>query len=261
LDHHVQEQGEKPAKPLPVEDFVRYGQWFQRRSLPDLDPRHLARLERVEGGFRLVLDDGDSLTAHNVVIAAGIASFPNYPAVFSALPRQLVSHTSDRINRDLSRFTGRRVVVVGGGPSALESAALMHEAGAEVEVVVRQPRLRFLKNCPVLDHLMDSWLNPFQASGKIGPIGINWLIEHPYLFTSFPRPLQDWMATRSIRPAGSSWLRPRTLGSRSAPGDTPSPPPRTATGSACSSTTARPARPTTCCWGPATRCRSRATAS
>src|SRR4051812_1961619 len=42
------------------------------------------------------------------------------------------SHTAD--HRDLSRFSGRRVLVVGGGQSALESAALLHEAGADAEV-------------------------------------------------------------------------------------------------------------------------------
>jgi hypothetical protein len=77
---------------------------------------------------------------------------------------------------------------------------------------MRQPQPRFLTSRPVLDWLMDSRLNPFQTPGKIGPMGINWLIEHPFLFTLFPRRFQDWMAYRAIRPAASSWVRPRVQG-------------------------------------------------
>jgi hypothetical protein len=43
-------------------------------------------------------------------------------------------------------------------------------------------------------------------------LGINWLIEKPTLFQLFPRLLQDRMTRRAIRPAASSWLRPRTQG-------------------------------------------------
>jgi thioredoxin reductase len=212
LDRYEEARGAPLPKQVPREDFVRYGQWFQRRALPDLDPRHVTCVERTDGGFRLALEDGDRLAADGVVIATGIGSFPNVPAPLAPLPPELVSHTSARVNRDLGRLAGRHVVVVGGGQSAIESAALLAEAGARVEVLLRQPRLRFLKSRPTIDALMDCRLNPFQAPGKIGPLGINWLVEHPFLFTLFPRRLQDWMAARAIRPAASSWLRPRVGG-------------------------------------------------
>src|SRR5438093_30517 len=51
LDRYEADRGVKLSKPLPLEDFVRYGQWFQRRSLPDLDQRHVVRVGRVDGGF------------------------------------------------------------------------------------------------------------------------------------------------------------------------------------------------------------------
>ena len=134
----------------------------------------------------------------------------NYPTVFSSLPLELVSHSSERVNRDLGRFAGRRVVVVGAGQSALELAALLSEAGAQVEILARQPNVRWLRSSSWLEWLMDCKVNPFKVPGKIGPIGINWLVENPRLFTAFPRRLQDKMTARAIRPAGSSWLRPRT---------------------------------------------------
>jgi cation diffusion facilitator CzcD-associated flavoprotein CzcO len=212
LHRYEDAQGSKLPKQVPLEDFVRYGQWFQRRALPDVDPRRVKEVERADDGFHVTLEDGDSLWADRVVIATGIGSFPHVPAPFEGLPSVLASHASARANRDLSRFSGRHVVVLGGGQSALESAALLHEAGIRVEVLMRQPQPRFLTSRPVLDWLMDSRFNPFQTPGKIGPMGINWLVEHPFLFTLFPRRLQDWMAYRAIRPAASSWVRPRVQG-------------------------------------------------
>src|SRR5262249_41193830 len=95
------------------------------------------------------------------------------------------------------------------GQSALESAALLHEQGAQVEVLVREKQVRWLKTRRWVEWLMDARFYPFKAPGKIGPLGINWLIEHPRLFTSFPRRVENWMAYRSIRAAGSGWLKPR----------------------------------------------------
>jgi FAD-dependent urate hydroxylase len=212
LDRFQETLSSKLPKQVPLAEFVRYGQWFQSRALPDLDSRLVSEVERTEGGFRLALEDGDSVWAEGVVIATGIGSFPNIPAPLASLPPELVSHTSARSNRDLGRFSGRHVVVIGGGQSAIESAALLSEAGARTEVLLRQPRLRFLKSRPVVEWLMDCRLNPFKAPGKIGPLGINWLLEHPFLFTLFPRRLQDWMAYRAIRPAASGWLAPRVEG-------------------------------------------------
>ena len=207
LDRFAAAQGRQLANSLPLEDFVQYGQWFQREELPDVEPRNVVGIERGADGFRVTLDDGECLGFGAVVVATGIGAFPNRPAPFASLPAELASHTRDLVNRDLGRFAGRRVIVMGSGQSALESAALLHEAGAEVEVLVRRPGLRFLNSG--LEWLMDHKLYPFKAPGKIGPIGLNWLIEHPNLFTLFPRRWQNRMAARAIRPAGSGWLRPR----------------------------------------------------
>jgi thioredoxin reductase len=218
LENYETAHGRSIPKSMPLETFVHYGRWFQSQALPDLEERHVVAIERSGDEFVLTLDDGESLEAQNVVVATGIGAFPNYPAVFASLPNDLASHTSDRANCDLGRFAGKRVAVIGGGQSALESAALLYENGAKVEVLMRQSFVRFLKNSSWLEALMDLPINPFQAPGKIGPIGINWLIENPRLFTSFPRSWQDRMATRAIRPAGSSWLRSRTAGVTLRPG-------------------------------------------
>jgi cation diffusion facilitator CzcD-associated flavoprotein CzcO len=197
------------GKRIPLEDFVRYGRWFQEQSVPDLDSRMVEQIERVDDGFRLTMEDGDRLIAPRVIVAAGIGAFAHVPQAFTTLPRELVSHASDRANRDLSRFASQRIIVIGAGQSATESAVLLSELGADVEMLVRQPRLRWLKSGSLI-RLLESKVNPLQAPGKIGPAGVDWLIEHPHLFNCFPRRMRSWMSNRAIRPAASAWLRPRS---------------------------------------------------
>ena len=40
--------------------------------------------------------------------------------------------------RQVRKFAGKRIAVIGAGQSALEAAALLSEAGAEVEIIVRE---------------------------------------------------------------------------------------------------------------------------
>jgi FAD-dependent urate hydroxylase len=174
LDRYESSLGSKlDRRRLPREDFVRYGQWFQQKGLPDLDTRNVARVEAGCAGYRITLDDGEQFSSQNVVVTAGIGSFNNYPAPFASLPQELASYTSDRLNYDLGRFAAKCVAVVGAGQSAIESAALLLEACAQVEVLLRQPQLRWLNSRLLVEWLMDCKINPFKAPGKIGPVGIN----------------------------------------------------------------------------------------
>lgn len=214
LHTYKAEQGAEIPMPFPVEDFIRYGQWFQRRALEDLDPRYVQRIERTGAGFQLTLEDGESVVAENVVIATGIGAFPTCPEVFAGMPRELVSHSSARENRDFRRLAGKRVVVIGGGQSAIESAALLHEAGAEVEVLVRDSQVRWLRWGTLMHDVLHSPRNPIRGvlfpPGNIGPPGINWLIEVPTYFKLLPRRWQEKVARHALRPAASGWLVPRT---------------------------------------------------
>src|SRR5262249_2048565 len=121
--------------PLPLEDFVRYGEWFQRTALPDLDTRQVAQIEASGRGFTLSLDDGTSVRARRVVVAMGLANQELRPAAFDGLPIDIVGRAAD--HADLALFRGQCVAVVGRGQSACESAALLHEAGAEVTMICR----------------------------------------------------------------------------------------------------------------------------
>lgn len=199
-------RGEPLSRPVPLSDFIAYGRWVQWRAVPDLEDRRVERVDVADGGFRVRTEDGRTVRARRVVVAAGIAPFARKPAVAEGLGPLRASHVS--AHRDLSVFGGLRVMVVGGGQSALESAALLHEAGAEVRVVVRAPRIHWLHGDSVR-----GTLGPLRRLAytreDVGPPGINRIVAAPRLLAMIPRPLRERISRRAIRPAGSQWLRPR----------------------------------------------------
>jgi hypothetical protein len=225
LHNWAQEQGREIAQNLPIEDFVAYGSWFQARAAPDLDPRQVIRVERRNDGFALGLSDGKELAAGRVVVATGLGPFANIPPVFSGMADSLVSHTS--ASPPLATFTGRSVAVIGGGQSALESAALLSEAGAgEVEVIVRTPAIYWLNHGwlgngdgPVLPPPKgppgpSSWrarkgLYWHDAPTDIGGPFSSWAGAAPDAIRHLPRDLRASLTYRCIRPAGADWLPDR----------------------------------------------------
>jgi FAD-dependent urate hydroxylase len=170
-----------------------------------VDPRSVALIEATRSGFSLKLEDGETVTTRRVVIASGILPFAWRPPEFKGIPTQLAPHSSEI--RDLGRFAGKRVLVVGGGQSALESAALLHEVGAEVEVIVRNPEVIWLHKRPFLH----SWplSQMLYAWPDVGPALISHLVARPEWFKSLPRKFQDKLCPRIVRPAGAQWLKPR----------------------------------------------------
>src|SRR5215469_2950761 len=67
--------GAKFTTTVPLDRFVKYGLWFQRQAVPDVDHRKIVRIESHSKGFRLILGDGEIAYARRVVIAAGIGAF------------------------------------------------------------------------------------------------------------------------------------------------------------------------------------------
>jgi hypothetical protein len=202
LDRFRAERGDAFGEPVPLDRFVAYGRWFQRSFVSSVDPRTVRRVEALRDGFRVELADGEPLRARRVVVAAGIDRFAWRPPEFGALPPELVSHTVD--HRELSSFAGKRVLVAGGGQSGLESAALLHESGAQVEVLVKNPMVfwltrRWQHRMPIVSDMLYAWPD-------VGPAGVSHLVARPALYRRLPRRLQDRLAKRSIRAAGAGWL-------------------------------------------------------
>ena len=207
LDIFRKESGNHFSSPVPLDRFVNYGLWHQQHSVPDLDPRKIVCVEQCARGFRLILEEGESVLANRVVVAAGISSFTWRPPEFDNLPASLATHTSE--HRDFESFSGKEVLVIGGGQSALESAALLHEGGASVEIVARTREIRWLGG--VVSRTIHRGFGPtisklLYAPTDVGPAGISQIVARPDLVRRFSRPIQDWLRKRSIRPAGARWL-------------------------------------------------------
>jgi FAD-dependent urate hydroxylase len=217
LDAYRDRNGNHIGKPIPLERFVDYGKWYQRQAVPDLEAGHVRSIDLDPRGFRVSLAGGEEFITRRVAVATGIGKFAIRPPEFENIPAELASHTSDQ--RDLKKFRGKSVAIIGGGQSALESAALFKEAGIETEVIARRPILNWVGLHSKLHHL--GFLSRLMYSKcDVGPAGISRLVAAPHLFRQLPREIQDRTAYRAIRPAGAGWLQPRlkdvpvTLGRR-----------------------------------------------
>lgn len=194
------------SAPVPLETFVEYGRWFRHQLESDLDQRNVMRVNIDSPGFRITLMDGDELRARRVVVATGIGPFQKKPAVFQNLPAEQITHCYE--GRAIRKFVGKRVAVIGAGQSALESAALLHEAGAEVEVLARQGHINWIGLHGWLHHL-GPLSTMLYSSHDVGPAGISRLVAYPKINALIPLKLRDRIRTRATRPAGARWLPAR----------------------------------------------------
>jgi FAD-dependent urate hydroxylase len=207
LENFQMECGNHLHLPVPIDRFVQYGQWYQRKALPELDRRQVKRIELDPKGFRTTLSDGEQIVSKRVVVAAGIGSFAWLPAEYADLPSELASHTSEHV--DFKRFVGKPVLTIGGGQSSLESAALLYESGAAPEVIVRSQKINWLQGwaSKTLHHRLGQFTRSvLYAPTDVGPAGISQLMARPDLLKHLPRSVQNRLRKRSVRPAGARWL-------------------------------------------------------
>jgi len=113
--------------PIALKTFVDYGLWFRQKLGLPIEERKVSEITHNQDRFELRLDSGETVTARRAVLAVGTTYFGYVPPQLAALPRELVSHSGD--HSVLSKFAGREVIVVGGGQSGLETAALLSEQG------------------------------------------------------------------------------------------------------------------------------------
>jgi FAD-dependent urate hydroxylase len=209
LEAYEKSAGIPPKAPLPLQTFVDYGRWFRAQLGQVHDEREIASVIRDQAGFRIQLKDGEVFHCQRVIVAAGIGPFQRIPAVFASLPSSQAAHCYQGC--DVKSFGGKRVTVIGAGQSALESAALLHEAGAKVEVIARNSEFKWIGG-----HAWLHKLGPISAmlysSHDVGPMGISRLVASPNVVRQIPLKLRDKIRIRAVRPAGSPWLPPRLKG-------------------------------------------------
>jgi hypothetical protein len=194
--------------PVSLEVFTKYALSFQQRLVPAVENVLVTALERLSNTFKLRLSSGETLKARNVVVATGMSYTACVPSVLARLPEQLVSHSSN--HDDLTRFTGREVTVIGAGQSALESAALLHEAGVDVHLVVRRSSIAWNGAPQQRGRSLGERLRP---TSKLGPGFGPWLyVNAPMLFRYLPVAMRIARAKNALGPAGAWWLKERVVG-------------------------------------------------
>ncbi|MFG3032680.1 FAD-dependent oxidoreductase [Streptomyces sp. NPDC048253] len=212
LDAYCATQGvtARHGEPIPVEMFARYGLWFARNAVPEVDERTVTRIVPRPGGFEAIIADGATVRARTVALAVGVMPFVEIPAALRGLSRDLVSHSSH--HGDLDRFRGRDVTVIGGGQAALETAALLAEQGSRVRVLARADRLRW-------NDVPAPWERPWWRSVRSPQSGLgcgwrNWFYaERPGIYRRLPEPTRARIAATALGPAGAWWVRDRVEGS------------------------------------------------
>jgi FAD-dependent urate hydroxylase len=195
--------------PVPLETFLAYGDWFQAAHAPDLEETLVTEVSRQDGHYTLNLADGGTARARQVVIAAGVEHFAFVPDLLADLPSALCTHSS--AHTDLAAFGGQQVIVVGAGQSALETAALLHENGAQARVVARRPRVAWNGQPLALDRPL--WQRMREPEAGLGSGWSTWFYsEHPQMFRHLPESTRIYRSRTALGPAGASWLRARVEG-------------------------------------------------
>ena len=196
---------------IPIETFIAYGEWFQQKLVPELEQVRVVSVDRRGGGgFELKLDSGELFTARAVVVATGLSGLAHLPAELASAaadgptPTGPVSHSSQQ--HDLTRYSGKDLIVVGAGLYALETAALAAEAGAQVRVVSRG-RGRVAFGAP-------PWKQPkLRPESPFGRAWSLWALSyypHPYRY--LPAEARHYLVRRVLGPLGAWWLRDRFEG-------------------------------------------------
>ena len=199
--------------PVPLDEFVRYGLWFQQQQVPDLETTPVRRIDAEGGGFRVTLESDEVFTSRSVVLATGLGPFSHIPGGLAGLVRAgLASHPAEYA--DLSRFAGQRVAVVGAGQSALESAALLHEAGAVPTVVARTGDLLF--GTPPTSDLPTERPLSRRLVKPASPLGPGWSLRAfsgiPGAYRHLPPSVRAHFLRTVLGPSGAWWLRDRVQG-------------------------------------------------
>jgi thioredoxin reductase (NADPH) len=104
--------------------------------------RRVEKLAQVDGGFELATSAGEVIAAKAVVIAAGAGAFgPNRPPLEGLAAFEATGAVRYMVTRR-EEFRGKRVVIAGGGDSAVDWALSLKSVAARVTVVHRRDKFR-----------------------------------------------------------------------------------------------------------------------
>lgn len=139
---------EKPIYDIPALPMVT-GQGLTNRLMEQIKPFspqfHLSQsahqLDKTDNGWQLTTDIGTTISAKAIVIAAGGGQFtPKKPRLeeIESFEGQSVFYAV----RERDKFAGKRLVIAGGGDSALDWALNLNEIADHITLVHRRDHFR-----------------------------------------------------------------------------------------------------------------------
>jgi thioredoxin reductase (NADPH) len=140
---------EKPIYDIPAHPGIEANALIaalEAQIAPFAAPRLLGRrVEQLSGGagaFTLATDAGDVVHAKAVIIAAGAGAFgPNRPPL-EGLAAYEASGAVQYYVKKREALRGKRVVIAGGGDSAVDWALALNGVAASIHVVHRRAKFR-----------------------------------------------------------------------------------------------------------------------
>jgi thioredoxin reductase len=193
--------------PLSLERFLGYADWFTGQLVPDIRDITVTSVTPFGSGFKVEFAEQSPVFARRVIIATGLLPYQKVPAELSGLPAELMTHST--VHARLDQFGGTRVAVIGAGQSALQTAALLHESGAEVQVIARRERIRWEAAIPAEIGLIDHVRRP---PTKLCEGWACVAYGSPDAFRMLPDRLRVDKALTTFGPSGAWWLRDRVEG-------------------------------------------------
>ncbi len=211
LEHYCREQNlpyRRSGMPIPLETFVGYGLEFQKRMVPQLEQVDIAHIRKLEDRYLLRTQTGEEFRARRVVLAVGITHFGYLPLQLLGLPTQAVTHSF--AHGEVTQFAGKRVLVVGAGASAVDTAASLADAGAEVHIMGRRPKIGFYM--PEMDPRPLRRRLLYPRSG----LGVGWeyviCVDAPFLFRALPRQFRHRVVRRHLGPIPGWFMKDKVEG-------------------------------------------------
>jgi thioredoxin reductase (NADPH) len=140
---------EKPIYDIPAHPALEAGALvaqLEQQIAPFAAPRLLNRrviaLEGQAGNFTLRTDRDERVQARAIIVAAGAGAFgPNRPPL-DGLDTYEASGAVHYYVRRREDFRGKRVVIAGGGDSAVDWALALADIAASIQVVHRRAKFR-----------------------------------------------------------------------------------------------------------------------
>jgi thioredoxin reductase (NADPH) len=170
-------------------------------------------LERIEGKrFRIITHRGTVIEGHTVILAGGLGCFePRKPAIDNLADFE--ERGVEYIVRDPEAFRGKRVVIGGGGDSALDWTIVLAEIAKEVTLIHRSQSFRAAPDSVAKAHALaqagriammtDANVTGLQGEGQLESVtitsndGVVSVVETDYyipLFGLSPKlgPIANW---------------------------------------------------------------------